>query len=406
LPIILDLCFEIVAASRCPRRVQHFSDPGWSSPTSVTCKCRASRPRARGIVARKNCFAHDAAVELARTSRLACAAALAFAASAAVNERAARGTEAETQLDYDAAPGCPPADAFEAVVAGRLGYSPFRANARERVIVRIEPAGRALEGLLEWRDATGGWIGEQTFPSRTGHCGELARAMGFALALRIQLMATSALSAAPPEAAAPPDASTPAPTATPPSPAAGVSIAPPTATSQGNLTKSSLETPGPSILAGAGAAVGVGVSSSAVPFGRLFGTVAWSHVSVELAAEISVPSTTHRADGAGFTQQRFLASVAGCGVRRSLSACLVGKIGDIRVVGEGIDFPATSHGVVAQAGLRLAVTHMLGSHLQVGAHADSLALLTKGIVTLDGMPVWTTPRLAALFGADIGIRFR
>ena len=52
------------------------------------------------------------------------------------------------------------------------------------------------------------------------------------------------------------------------------------------------------------------------------------------------------------------------------------------------------------------MTHRLGSRFQIGAHADGLALITQGVVTLDGMPVWTTPRLAALFGADIGVRFR
>src|SRR5688572_14895949 len=144
------------------------------------------------------------------------------------------------QLDYGAAPGCPSVAGFEAVVTGRLGYSPFRASAGERVIVRIESSGRTLEGRLEWRDATGGWIGEQTFPSRTGDCNELARAMGFALALQIQLMATTA-SATPREAATPPAASAPAPTPAPPSPAVDVSATPPTATSQGDLTKSKLE---------------------------------------------------------------------------------------------------------------------------------------------------------------------
>jgi hypothetical protein len=157
---------------------------------------------------------------------------------------------------------------------------------------------------------------------------------------------------------------------------------------------------------GAGGAVGLGVSSSAVPLGRLFGAVAWPRAAVELAAEISAPSTTHRADGAGFSQQQVLASLAGCAVLRPLNGCLVAKAGDIRVVGQGVDLPATAHGFAAQAGLRIGVTHMLGSRMQIGVHADGLALLTQGVVTLDGMPVWTTPRFAALFGADIGVRFR
>ena len=185
-----------------------------------------------------------------------------------------------------------------------------------------------------------------------------------------------------------------------------VATVPTTATRQGDTTKPDGATPGPSILVGAGGAVGLGVASSAVPLGRLFGAVEWSHLAVELAAEVSAPSTTRQIDGAGFSQQQFLASLAGCGVLTSLRACLIAKVGEIRVVGQGVEFPATSYGLVAQAGLRLAVTHMLGSRLQIGAHVDGLALITKGVVTLDSMPVWTTPRLAALFGAEIGIRFQ
>ena len=338
----------------------------------------------------------------ARTCRLACAAAVAFAAIATLNERAARATEVAAQLDYVATAGCPLADDFEAIVTGRLGYAPFRTNAGERVVVRIQPAGRALEGRIEWRDAAGGWIGEQMFPSRTGDCGELARAMGFALALQIQLMATAA--AEPRRQPEPPPAAGAAAPATA-SPVAADQPAAQTVTSRGDA-KSGPPSVGPSIAVGAGAAVGVGVASSAVPLGRLLGAVEWARVAVELAGEISAPSTTHRADGAGFSQQQFMASLAGCGVRRPWSACLVGKVGEIRVVGQGIDVPATATGVMVQAGLRLAVTHTLWSNFQIGAHVDGLALITQGIVTLDSLPVWTSQRFAALFGADFSVRFR
>ena len=340
-------------------------------------------------------------MDLARRCRLACASALGFALIAASNPGAARTTEVAAKVDYTAVSGCPDTDAFQAVVIGRLGYNPFRPNANERVVVRIEAAGRALEGRIEWRDAAGGWIGEQAFPSRTGDCGELARAMGFALALQIQLMATTA---AAPREAAPPTANVAPPTATvAPSPTDVVTVP---ATAPGDTTKSDVAAPGPSILVGAGGAVGLGVASSAVPLARLFGALEWSHVAVELAAEVSAPSTTRQTGGAGFSQQQFLASLAGCGVLTPLSACLVANVGEIRVVGQGVEFPSTSYGLVAQAGLRLAVTQRLGSRFQIGAHADGLALITQGVVTLDSMPVWTTPRLAALFGADFGVRFR
>ena len=76
----------------------------------------------------------------------------------------ARTVVVATQLDYVATPGCPSAAIFEAIVAARIGYEPFRADAPDRVIVRIESAGRALEGRIEWRDAADESIGDQAFP--------------------------------------------------------------------------------------------------------------------------------------------------------------------------------------------------------------------------------------------------
>lgn len=342
---------------------------------------------------------------VSQACRLVCATTAAFAAMATLSQGAARAKEIAAQLDYGVAAGCPQADDFEAVVAGRLGYNPFQQTARERVIVRIEPAGRALEGRLEWRDAGGGWIGEQTFPSRTGDCGELARAMGFALALQIQMMATTDAQPRPPAVPPPPTEANP-PVATVPSPPSVTVTVPPAVDGDQDTNKSGSPSGGSRLFVGAGAAVGLGVASEAVPIGRLLGTIEWSQVAVELAAEVTGSSTTRRADGAGFSQQRFLGSLAGCGVRRPWSACLVARIGEIRVVGQGIDVPATAYGLIVQGGLRLGVTQTLGSRFQVGAHVDGLALVTQGVVTLDSMPVWTTPRVAAVLGIDVSVRFR
>ena len=109
----------------------------------------------------------------------------------ASREARARTAVVATRLDYLAAQGCPSVTRFEAVVIGRLGYDPFRTDAPDRVTVRIDPAGKTLEGRLEWRDPSEAVIGEQSFPSRTGDCDELTRAMGFALALQVQLMAAT-----------------------------------------------------------------------------------------------------------------------------------------------------------------------------------------------------------------------
>jgi len=311
----------------------------------------------------------------------------------------ARAVVVATQLDYVATPGCPSAARFEAVVVGRLGYDPFRADAPDRVTVRIEAAGRTLEGGLEWHDAAGSVIGAQTFPSRTGDCDELTRAMGFALALQIQLMAATAGETRPPQApptAAPATVLAPAPPVTP-SPATQIEMPGPGRNDQPR---------GPFILVGAGASAGIGLASDPVALGRLFGTVQWSHVAVELAGEATAPSTTRRADGAGFSQEEFLASLAGCGVRAALSLCALGKIGGFRVVGQGVDVPLTASGLLMQAGLRLTASHTFGHRTYIIGRAEGLGRVTQGTVTLDSIPVWSTPRFAALLGIDVAFRFR
>ena len=132
------------------------------------------------------------------------------------------------------------------------------------------------------------------------------------------------------------------------------------------------------MLVGVGAAAGLGVTSDPVAIARLFATAAWSHVAVELAGEVSVPSTTHRADGAGFSQEQVLASLAGCGVRGAWSVCAVGKAGELRVVGQGVDVPLTASGLMIQAGLRLAASHTFGHRTYIVAHVEGLGRLTQG----------------------------
>ena len=122
---------------------------------------------------------------------IVCVAVAGFAAISALDERVVCGKDIAARLDYEAAPGCPPAADFEAIVAGRLGYSPFRPDAPERIVVRIDASGQWLTGRLEWRNDAGDLAGDRTFPSRSGDCAELARAMGFALALQFQLLAST-----------------------------------------------------------------------------------------------------------------------------------------------------------------------------------------------------------------------
>jgi hypothetical protein len=41
----------------------------------------------------------------------------------------------------------------------------------------------------------------------------------------------------------------------------------------------------------------------------------------------------------------------------------------------------------------------------MGAHAEGLMNVTRWLVTLDNVPVWTAPRFAATVGIDAAVRF-
>ena len=309
-------------------------------------------------------------------------------------------------LDYRAVPDCPDASEFKGIVSGRLGYVPFRESAPERVLVQIAARAPAFEGRIEWRDAEGRWAGDRTFPSRSNDCRGLARAMAFALALQIQL---SARAGAPPVADVPPAEDTEAADVAVPPPS------PPAITSPSNeepavppsteAAKAPARHPRAVLAIGAGASVGFGVSSSPVPFGRLFGNLAWPHWSLELAAEVGWPSTVRREDGAGFSQQVLLLGIAGCASIAPGSACLLAKAGAIHIEGQDIDDPASPSGPLVQTGLRLAVMQPLGRRFYLTAQAEGLLVVTRWQVTLDRNLVWTSPRFVGNIGFDIGVRF-
>ncbi len=302
-------------------------------------------------------------------------------------------------LEYTTDPACPDVDAFKAIVIGRLGYDPFRDDAPNRAFVRFAARSRGIEARVEWRDASGRWTGDRTFPSRTDDCQELARAVGFALAVQIQLQAIvnsppSPLPEAEP-AAAPPSPPAVAPAAVEPQRDTGIAVA---AEPASGGTR-------PAFGLGAGASVGVGLSSGPMALGRVLGTLAWLHTQLELAVEIGLPATTRRADAAGFSQQELLVSAAACGVLSRLSACALAKAGQIRIVGE-IDAPLSPSGPLVQTGLRLGVTQPLGGRAYVSPHLSGLVNVTQWTVTLDHVAVWTAPRFAATLGIDLGIHFR
>jgi hypothetical protein len=312
-------------------------------------------------------------------------------------------------LEYTAGPDCPDAVDLKGIVIARLGRDPFIESAPDHVLVRIAPRGGSLGGRIEWRDAAGKWAGDQAFSIPGTDCPGLVRAMGFAVAVQIQLLATAGAPAddkvvAPEQPGPPPQASGAQPAATPP-----VSAAPSNeATTAATVTNVPPPPPrggaGSVFAIGAGPSVGFGMSSKPILLGRLFGALAWQHISLELAALVSVPATTRRPDGAGFSQQHLLVSAAACAVRNGWNACLVANAGQVRMVGD-IDRPTSAWAPIVEAGARLGFVQSLGRRTFLSAHADGLINLIRWTGSLDDVAVWTAPRFAAAIAVDAGVRF-
>jgi len=325
--------------------------------------------------------------------------------------RAHAAPELFVDLKYDIDPAlqeCPSEDDFRSIVDQQLGYDPYRTDAALHVVVRAQSAEPGIEGAIDWNAPTQKRAGERRFTSRSRDCHELMVAMGFVVAVQIQLLATdptAGLASAPkaenvesPAAAASRAetesvAARPAPPAQPETPLPVESPA-------------SASGPTPwSVIAGIGPEAGVNLGPNLIAQGRIFCALQYAAASIELGAEASLPTTTRQTDGIGFRQNLILGTVAACGHYRFASACALGKFGQIRVSGLGVDAPSSPTGFIAQAGPRVAATLRLGEQLLLLVHADALFLLTPWAVELNRTAIWTMPWFGAVLGVDLAARF-
>jgi hypothetical protein len=287
----------------------------------------------------------------------------------------------EYQIDASVR-GCPGESEILEVIGRQLGYDPFRAEADDHVTFQVESGERGPEGRVVWTDRNMQWKGERRFSPHGADCDKLSQDMVFAVAVQIQLLATERERAA----------------ASSPMPPQPVPPAKPEATIPARTRWS--------YAAGAGASGAWGLAPAASAQGRVFLGAQRGRASVELEGEATLPSTTYQADGSGFTSYSWIASTAGCFHVSRFSTCAVGKAGQIRVRGLGVDAPRSTSGLLVQAGPRFALRQSLGERFFVLARADVLVTLTRRTVTLNRTEVWTTPRFAEAAGIDFGMRFR
>ena len=330
---------------------------------------------------------------------------------------------------------------FRRNVAQRVGYDPFRDSASVNVSIRVGGSTWAVDGQVEWRNATGVGLGERRFVAKDGNCLRLLKEMSFAVGLQIELLrpkasagvgaasATGGGAVSSTGGGTASSASAPIPstsTATPPSaPSLPSPPTPPLATPAAPepditpLAKERRSSDDPGLEAkpapvssrwpwwlGIGPSLALGIAPSITGSARLFLGGRRNNLSGEVGAEASYPSTDRKWDGTGIRQSLIGASAAVCGHRQALAACVLGKAGQVRVSGLGVDKPRSPSGFVLQAGLRLAAALELGGPWSASAHLDVLGLITPYTVALNQVGVWEMPRLGALVGIDVLARFQ
>ena len=283
------------------------------------------------------------------------------------------------------------------------------------MLVFITPREPTIAGRIEWRDHDGKWTGDHTFPSRSNDCGELVRAMGFALALQIDLLAAARSAESASEAAphrhdepAPSPVTTPAAPAVPAPPAPPIAVnpvVPPRPAAGRTQNRRTPAARGPSSVSVSELlwdSVGHPTPSPSVACLVVW---RWSHASLELGLEADAPATTRRNDNAGFSQRLVLSAAAGCGIYERWRACLLGKVGRVHVEGKDIDVPASPWGTLFETGIRAAIRQPLGSRAFLEARAEGLVKLATWTVYLDRAAIWSTPRLTETIGIDFGVVF-
>jgi hypothetical protein len=303
-------------------------------------------------------------------------------------------------LDYQLTPdasGCPDAETFQGKVSRQLGRDPFRAVADRRVAVRIIWRDRVFAGAIHWSDKTGRWVGDRLLSSPRQDCEAIAAELAFSVAVQIQLLDTLAPPAPEPPQRPPPPPQVPSrpPDRVAPSPKEVVSSPAPVRPRPARRLQLSL---------GLGPSLALRLLPQPAALGRIFMSGRIARFSLEIALDAALPSEQREVDGSGFSLDRFGAGAAACGQGHVFAACVTTTLGLLRARGFGVDAPASPSGLFSQVGARLAATRGLGRSYFVSGRIDAVVMLSSWTVTLNDTAAWTTPRVGALVGLDLGAR--
>jgi hypothetical protein len=318
-------------------------------------------------------------------SALGLTAGLVCAASPA---RAAGSEGVQVALEYRIDPtltDCPSESDLSAAIVKQLGYDAFAGSSPtpHRVRAAISRTANGTEAQVDWLDSHGESEGERRLASDSTECGEVARALTFAIAVQIQLHAAAE---AAPSSPAPQPQSQPRPQ-------------PP------RLTPPPAER-GTKAMVGAGVLVAHGLIPATSLGLRVFGSIWTRRLSVEVSTGLTLPTTLTLPDRSGFSASSLTGSVAPCVRVSFVGLCAVGALGQLSVRGQGVDQIRSPSSLMAAGGGRIEVLWPALSALGVLIHLEALALATPRTVLLNQQPVWSTAPVVLGAGIDLGALFR
>lgn len=321
------------------------------------------------------------------------------------------------RLVYEVQPSagvCPDEGTLSNLVAGRLGYVPFRGDARQTVRVVIDRTGDRLRARMELLDQAQKVRGKRELTGRAEDCDGLvaavAAAIGLALdPLRIAPVASSASVSAP----SVPSSASSVPSAAPPiAPSASVSppassSAPPVAPPPASAAPAPAPPPASEPLEIRGALLGIGSqgASPAPAFGvgaYLGARRRWASLGVEGRADFPVSE----ARGAYTARSSLLlASLLPCGHRSVFLGCAVFAAGSLQAEGGGVAFPTKDRATYAAIGARLGVEVPVTGVVFVTGYASVLATITRLELAVAGREIWQTAPITLALGAGLGASF-
>ena len=341
-------------------------------------------------------------------------------------------------LDYQVLPGsvgCADANGFRNSVQRQLGYDPFRSRAERHVAVQVGRNETGYDGRIQWTDAQGRDVGQRRLTTRRPGCSDIVNNVAFAVAVQIQLLAAMGPPAPTPPSASravpPPPSRAVAPPPPPPvvAPPAESIAAPPvarTASAAPEAPPAADASPAPAIPAvtadapptskppaahalrlsvGLGPSLALALAPRPTADARLFVAARAGWMSFELAFAALLPVQQQGSTEAGFSLRRYAAAGAACGHGRVFGACVTGVLARLEADGRGVDMPLQPTGFSGQLGVRAFASHDLGDRYFAALRVEGLGIVSRWTVRVNEVPVWTTPRLAALIGADFGARF-